>query len=239
MPLHMTIHKGRIATAAMIELRPIIKIAPVLIRAQIRLIKTGTLKAFAEQEGVRGSTYRRGLQPNGGDNQTIHMVRHQSPRHVLRGGTKPDLRTVGVRHQQVVVIGAIAAELPRCQTITWLRRKSILMVLHIQDSTEDNLPEIRSALCLARTVLGFTQCRKEQRSKNRNDDNDHQQFNEAECRDRRMTAKLNAHLLLARSQRKLARAAKLFSNHSLPLLAENRQKLPSSKSVSTSLGWLR
>jgi hypothetical protein len=57
-----------------------------------------------------------------------------------------------------------------------------LVIIHIQDNTEDDLSEVGSTLRLSRTIFRFRECRKEQRSKNRNDGDDNQQFNKAECR---------------------------------------------------------
>ena len=81
----MAIHERRVAASSMVYLRPIIKIITNLVGPEVRIVPPGPTR-LPNQQGLRWNMNDRGPETALGNDEPVHMIRHQLPRFRL-GGT--------------------------------------------------------------------------------------------------------------------------------------------------------
>src|SRR6185436_20986450 len=89
--------------------------------------------------GGRPQTIRR-------DDEAVHVIGHQPAGNLHCGWTYPGPRITQERHQQIVVIGSVTADLAYWQTVSGLCWIGIVMLVGIHRCGEKNLPEAGSAV---------------------------------------------------------------------------------------------
>src|SRR5262245_26330536 len=73
-PFHVAVRQRRVAAIVVILLGPVIEIATVLIRPQVRLVEPRVFPGFTDKQRQCRLANRRSQQPIGGDDESVHVV---------------------------------------------------------------------------------------------------------------------------------------------------------------------